>query len=545
MPKSGNRAGSAPATARLPAAMLMVSEPIVRHACPPPATPWSAFFAWPGGASLLYLVSAACLLGGAGLVLAPAVGLEDSVNERLAMAGTVALYTGALLGVATLVCRWQRDHDDAVGLSVLLAVFLVACTAPLDVLALGRPVQVPLLAVACVVGAVGVARTWTRRVGGPLPWHVSRGAGLVLLGSAAAPALLAVAASVHGVPDPGLLLPWWQGALGIMTLGIVILARGLGRPVVASLWPRQPTILHEDLRWILGLVVAAVGTAQVWVASYSASLGLGFTDLLLPVVALLAAVDGLLAKRFSIGASDRVACWACLTALPILCVGRGALPWEAAGLTSPALASALGALRLLYLAWEARHTGLAVMGVLWAALATVGWEAAEGHQVFHPAAAGGVLVLGLMGVALALRQVTLAVLAAAIGVVGLGQHLGWSGGGVFMALGGLVLATHLVLGRRLPTPLLVAGSVALALGLLGWADAPPLTGLEASLLGMIAGVAGLVRERRRLAPLAPLLAPAAKAGVTIALHQPAWAAVGAAFLLLGVGALLSRKTAQR
>ena len=517
----------------------------MRHACPPLATPWSAFFAWPGGASLLYLVSAASLLGGAGLVLAPAVGLEDSVHERLAMAGTVALYTGALLGVATLVCHWQRDHDDAVGLSVLLAVFLVACTAPLNVLALGRPVLVPLLAGACVAGALGVARTWTRRVGGPLPWHVSCGAGLVLLGSAAAPALLAVAASVHGVPDPGLLLPWWQGALGVVTLGIVVLARGLGRPVVTSLWPRQPTILHEDLRWILGLVVAVMGTAQVWVASYSASLGLGFVDLLLPVVALLAALDGLLANRFAVAPLERVVCWACLTTLPILCIGHGALPWRDAGLTSPALASALGALRLVWLAWEARHTGLAVMGVLWAALATVGWEASETHRVFHPVAAGGVLVLGLMGVALALRQVTLAILAAAIGVVGLGQYLGWSGGGVFMALGGLVLATHLALERRLPTPLLVAGSGALALGLLGWLDAPHLTSLEASLLGMVAGGAGMVRDRHRLASWAPLLAPVVKAGATLALHQPAWAAVAAAFVLLGVGALLSRRTAQR
>ena len=517
----------------------------MRHACPPPTAPWSAFFAWPGGASLLYLVSAACLLGGAGLVLAPAAGLEDSLNERLAMAGTVALYTGALLGVTTLVCRWQRDHEDAVGLSVLLAVFLVACTAPLDVLALGQPVLVPLLAGACVAGALGAARTWAWRIGGPLPWHVSRGAGLVLLGSAAAPALLAVAASVHDGPDSGLLLPWWQGALGAVTLGIVVLARGLARPAPASLWPRQPTILHEDLRWILGLVVAAAGTAQVWVASYSASLGLGLPDLLLPLVALMAALDGLLAQRFAIGVTERAVCWACLTTLPILCVGRGALPWTEAGLTSPSLASALGALRILYLAWEARHTGLAVVGVLWATLATIGWEAAEGHRVFHPAAAGAVLVLGLMGVALCAQRITIAVLAAAIGLVGLGQHQGWAVGTVIMALGGLVLLTHLAIGRRLPTPLLTAGTLALTMGLLGWGGAPHLTHLQASLLGTAIGGAALVRDRQHAKALAPLLAPAAHAAVVVALRQPAWAAVGAAFVLLAIGALMSRRTAQR
>ena len=44
---------------------------------PHPTPAQTPFLAWPSGGSLLYLISAACLLGGAGLALAPGGGHEE------------------------------------------------------------------------------------------------------------------------------------------------------------------------------------------------------------------------------------------------------------------------------------------------------------------------------------------------------------------------------------------------------------------------------------------------------------------------------------
>lgn len=75
-----------------------------------------SFLAWPAGASLLYLVSAALLLGGSAIVLAPGSADEGRIAERIALLTTVEIYVAAITGLAALVCRWKPGNGDAVAL---------------------------------------------------------------------------------------------------------------------------------------------------------------------------------------------------------------------------------------------------------------------------------------------------------------------------------------------------------------------------------------------------------------------------------------------
>ena len=245
----------------------------MRHRAIPVPSPWSVFLAWPGGASVLYLVSAACLLGGVGMILAPAAGLEDRIAERLAMVGTVLTYTGALLGVACLVCHWRRDHDDAVALSVLLALFLVANVAPLAVLTHQETWLVACLALVSLAGGLACAWIWQRSVGRPLPLPVQVGGGLLLVGTAIHPVLISLGVKWATKPVPGELLAWWQAGQVVLGLGMLVLWIGGVLQTSSSDWPRTSRIRSRNLPWILALVVAAAAAIQSWLVSYTACLG--------------------------------------------------------------------------------------------------------------------------------------------------------------------------------------------------------------------------------------------------------------------------------
>ena len=137
------------------------------------------------------------------------------------MTGIVALYTSALLGVACLVCHWRRDHEDSIALSVLLALFLVAAGAPLDLLALERPGLVAGLGVLLTAGTCSIARIWSRRVGSPLPRTLATSGACLLLGAIGAPVTIGLVTYAVGRVDSELLRIWWQLPTALVTGGLL------------------------------------------------------------------------------------------------------------------------------------------------------------------------------------------------------------------------------------------------------------------------------------------------------------------------------------
>ena len=334
--------------------------------------PWAEFFSWPGGASLIYLVSAACLLAGVSLVLAPGAGVEERIPERFTMVGTVLIYTGSLLGIACLVCHWRRDHEDAVALSVLLALFSIAAAAPLDVLTTQFPVMVSVLSAVTLAAVLACVRVWTRRVGGPLPSPVALGGGLLVLGAVAAPTLLALGIAHLGRPDPQALLCWWQAIDGVTCLGLSVLWLGCLYAPQWSDWPPRSRIQSQTLRWILALVVSLAAITQTWLASYTVCLGLELADLLLPLVLVALFLDALGERHLGFTTPQRVFFWSCLSVLPLLLVGAGSVDPLAAPLTHPALAIGIGAGGVAWAAWRAADRCLALIAAGWAIVAIAG-----------------------------------------------------------------------------------------------------------------------------------------------------------------------------
>ena len=512
------------------------------HPTPIPAPSlWRDFLAWPGGASLIYLVSAACLLGGVGLVLAPAAGLEERIAERFAMTGIVALYTGALLGIACLICHWRRDHGDGVALSVLLSFFLVAAAAPLDVLAMDRPLIVAGLGSVLGLAGVGAVFLWQRRVGSALSPANLVGGSLVLAGAMAAPVLLGLGIKMFGGPNPVGLLGWWQGALAMTTLGLAVIWLGSHAETSRAPRPRSSALLNPLLGRILVLVVGGTAVAQVWLASYAVSLGLGLADLLLPLVLLALALDGLGARHLGVPTVVRLMGWSWGTVLLFFLLRSASVDPMSAPLTQPALAAAVGAAGLGWTAWQQRHWGFAVIALIWAVLASAGAGTWEESRALHLATAGILLWLGLTALAVITRIPALAVLSAVVGSLGSGYRFGLEGHLVILLIGLQMLGLHLLYRGRLPTPVVILGGILVLVGFLGMAERPVLLDWHPALVCGVLALPGMILDRQRLLAFAPLGLPLAGRLVALMLHQPAWAAVIVAFALLGVGLWFSRR----
>ncbi|NUM37015.1 MAG: hypothetical protein HUU50_20940 [Candidatus Brocadiae bacterium] len=111
------------------------------------------FWQWKASAGVLYLLSAACLLVGATMVIAPIYSHPELILEQFYLIGTLNLYQGMLLGVAILVCYWKKGNDDAISLSALIGIFLVACSVALDTITLDFPTVTAILGLAGIIFA--------------------------------------------------------------------------------------------------------------------------------------------------------------------------------------------------------------------------------------------------------------------------------------------------------------------------------------------------------------------------------------------------------
>ena len=505
----------------------------------------SEFLAWPGGASLLYLVSAALLLAGVGLTLAPGAGLEEHFGEQCLMIGVVACYTGALLGVACLVCHWQRAHEDAIALSILIAFFTVAVMAPLNILAVQHPALTAGLALMTGLGVVGVVRVWSQRVGGTLPLAVAIGGGFILLGALAAPVLLGRGSALIGRPDPVALMFDWQVATAAVCIGLTILWVGsLLRPA-SSPWPLPPRLLRANFRWILAYIVGLTAIAQLWLMSYSANLGLSDEDLLVPLILLVLAVDAHAEQRLGVGATMRRALWAMMTMVPLLCLRSGSIDPALAPLTHPALAIAIGAIGLGWAARRSRDVGLATIGLVWIVLATAGAGAwvEQPHLMFFEA--GCVALVAVIGLAIGTRRPSLAVIAVLMTTVGMSQRFHLPFADVALLLGGQLLGLHLVFGRQLASVVIAGGAACTAFGLCGMHAQSLVPGWTGALLSCAAMFPGVWRDPAQRCLLTPLALPLAGRVAVVLWHQLAWSAVGGAFVLLVCGAWMSRRSAKR
>lgn len=230
----------------------------------------SAFLAWPAASSLIFLLSAACLLGGAWTVFSN-LGIDpDQVRERLAMIGTVHLYELALIAVAMLLCRFQRANPDAIGPVLLGACFLVGAAVTLDLVSIDQPYVTLACGITGLLLMVGKGRVLARLGGGASPllllWPIALLMGWNLLWPAAMGLYLHYSAS--GAASTA----WWMPGWIVVLAATAALVVGIIRDDGVGIERRRPFLRRSTMRWVLGLAIAGCSAIHLQVLGYLHSL---------------------------------------------------------------------------------------------------------------------------------------------------------------------------------------------------------------------------------------------------------------------------------
>ena len=255
---------------------------VVRRGRPSPGR--SSFLAWPAASSLIFLLSAACLLGGAWTVFASLGSDPEQIHERLAMIGTVHLYELALVGVALLLCRFQRANPGAIGPVILGACFLVGAAVTLDLVSIDRPYVTLACGAAGLFLAVGKSRVLTHLAGGASPTLLLVPLAVLMAWNLLWPAAMGLYLhhSASGLASPAWWMPGWivvLGATAVLLIGI-IRDDGVGIERV------RPFLRRSTMRWALGLAIAGCSAIHLQVLGYLHSLDVTLGEAL-PVFALL------------------------------------------------------------------------------------------------------------------------------------------------------------------------------------------------------------------------------------------------------------------
>ena len=262
-----------------------------------------SFLAWPAGASLLYLVSAAFLLGGAAIVLAPGSADEGRIPERVALLFTVEIYVAAIAGLAALVCRWKPGNGDAVALLVLMALLVPGMNAGLATIATQHPLISVLAGGVGLVLAGGYLIVIQRRVTGPWSWALMAPLLVMQAWHALAPGLLGLVYA-NDITPAALLSAWLPGWWLVIASGLALLATAMfsddqvtaPASILDHSESTDTTVTSISFRWVLAVVAVAAGFLHQWLLTYSLNLGLNGWDMLGVVVIALLLVDVLLRR---------------------------------------------------------------------------------------------------------------------------------------------------------------------------------------------------------------------------------------------------------
>jgi len=523
---------------------------VVRRGRPLPGQ--STFLAWPAASSLIFLLSAACLLGGAWTVFT-SLGIDpEQLRERLALIGTVHLYELALVAVAVVLCRFQRANPDAIGPVILGACFLVGSAVTLDLVSIDAPY------VTLAFGAIG------------LLLMCAKGLVLARLGGGASHMLLLLPLALlmsWNLLWPGVMglylhhtvsglasTAWWMPGWIVVLAATALLVIGIVRDDGVGIERLRPFLRRSTLRWVLGLAIAGCSAIHLQVLGYLHSLDVTLGEAL-PMLALLClgAVD--LRHRAAGRAKelDRV-----LLALPCGLALAAILAEEHGVMSNPQASGVVFAPALVLLAYAAlvwrlgHHRGQTEWRWVAAAAGALGvllWGATSSPSSFNWSLTGVAITAGMALRAVQRRQpialVKALVIATAIGLLQ-PSAISWQVAHSMLplatlvtAIGVVVLVVALTWGaeRRAAVVRLALWLVTIGV-VLSCAKHGALSLVALAGGGVLVAVHVIAWWRTRDAwTLLSLSVPAVL--VALAPENKGWLAVWAAFILLAAGVWMS------
>jgi len=540
-----------------------------------PGIDWRKLIVGNGG-SLLYLVSALCLLAGLGQIIGPILAESHDTVKLFPSLGTLYLYELCLLAAALFIVRCKNVTDDAVVLLVLIAVFMGIGGLALETVASddnGLALACGLLLLGAGAGKLWAIKRWLA----PQLNRVVLGVVFVIL---ACGYLGPVAFASFNVDRdelalrPGWLAGWWILALACAALYVTaeVLPRGDARRAGSgggdsgdggAEAAEVPFALTPGMGWVFVAVLLAMAVLHQMGLAHLAGNGEdpdGFPwswfDLLpIAIFAVLLAVQYRRLFGCEWGRLDEV-----LMALPALGIagslqaggvaGLPGLDWEL--LRHPAALSALICAAIGLKAWHTRRDLPWVMTIGYAALVALSFCPAAGGGVTGGCvlAAGIVLLFGLVVMVALTRKIEWAVAAAAF--VGPAVFLSpiaretasvswmFPVGLATIAQGVALWLVQLAFRRRCPrflarlAPLMLLVGVASLFGVRNPAVDVALLVLATAGMGVLAWIRG----GERMAALMYAGVPAWQ-GVQLMRASFGWGCVGLGFLLLAAGVVYS------
>ncbi len=515
----------------------------------------SAFLAWPAASSMVFLLSAACLLGGAWTVFS-ALGIDpDQVRERLGMIGTVHLYELALVGVALLLCRFQRANPDAIGPVILGACFVVGSAVTLDLVSIDRPWWTLLVGGIGLLAAVGKAKVLRHIGGGASALLLLTVLSLLVAWNLLWPAAMGLYLhySTSGLASAG----WWMPGWIVVLVATALLVVGIVRDDSVGIERLRPFLRRATLRWVLGMAIAGCSALHLLVLGYVHSLDVTLGEIL-PVIALLCLGAADLRQRAAgraPGIDEVVLVVPLILALVAMVTqdhGVMSNPHAEGAVFTPALVMAGYAAALWSLGRHRAQTGWCWIAGGAAAVCVLLWGAPVKPLDYHWGMTALVITLALTVRAWRRNEpeaFTKFLLAAVTILVIHPQAILWqvdhgiSPIGSLLAVSGVVVLSVALTWHagarpavvRLALWLLTAGMLTLCGGK-GAASASAMVG-AVMLLAVHAGVVWRVRDAWCLGSL---LLPAAALAPVLMPTNKGWLAVWAAFALLAVGVAVSR-----
>lgn len=517
--------------------------------------PWKTFFSLTGG-SILYCLSALCVVLGISEVLGPMLATSFSLGDTFPCIAALNGYELALLGVLLVIVLWQNVTDDAISLVVIAALFLVGSGMALSIVANDNPPAA--LAIGGVMFALALGKLYTLRryVGMSISPAAFVGLGLALAWSCGAAVMLALLAVRVPMSRGG----WMLASLPLIAGGVLLLldaGRRFDDPGEAP-GADKPSLRRLPMLLVFAsIVLAAAGFHQYLLAYvFDTKTRLGdYLPLVNIVFFLLMLLDLNLRRKpdeFSVFmlALPAVAC------VFTLWVGaaftRPSL--DASLLTYPPVLMALTGGGALWLGARGRVPHLLYIAAAYALIialtATAGGRGpADLNWVLSGALlAGGLYILGLVR----RNWVTclIAVLIAALGFsIGhrydhVAMYLGVEPVAVFFAalgFGGLV--TALAFGRTIPWGVVLAGSALLAPLLVDIFPRHDVTWRHAAVFAVAAALSMALWFRTKqwvhLLVFVPVMCWVAYRLSSQFRRESAWNYVVLGFLLLAAGAVAS------
>jgi hypothetical protein len=512
------------------------------------------FFAWPAASSLTFLLSAACLLGGAWTVFSSLIMDQDMLGERFGMVAAVHVYELALVLVAVVLCRFQRANPDAIGPVLLGASFLVGSAVTLDLVSIDAPYMTLMCGLTGMALALAKGRVLARLGGGASTLMMLVPLAFFMTWNLLWPAVMGLYLnySVSGLASAA----WWISGWAVALLATSALVIGIVRDDAVGIDRQRPFLRRSALRWTLALVIAACSALHLEVLGYVHSLDVTLGDFL-PLIALLClgAVD-LRHRAYGPAAQLDHCILSAPLALALLAVVReehGLLsnPYDAGTVFAPAMVLAVYAGLVWRLGAHRQQYAWRIISVAALVATALMWQAAPRMSGLNWFAAGLMTLVILVLHALITRRPT--ILAGALVIsVSLGllhpesmswqQAHGLAPAASVLAADGIVLLTVALLWPRAFTNAVIRGALLMVtIGMMhacgrqeSWLHAPILSGLGLVMMHAIAAW-----RTRDVFALTPLLLPLLVLAPTWIPEHKGWLAVWMSFALLGAGVALS------